>query len=90
MYQLEFTDSAKASIAKFKKSNQQAFKKLSKLLEELIDHPQTGSGHPEPMQKGNDVTYSRQITKKDRLVYDIYDNIVTVLVLSAEGHCSDK
>ncbi len=90
MYHLEFSASAKASIAKYKKSNQQAFKKVTKLLEELIEHPRSGSGHPEPLYSGNDVTYSRRINKKDRLVYDIYDDTIQVLVLSAEGHYSDK
>ena len=55
-----------------------------------MEHPRTGTGHPEPLVGSNDVTYSRRITKKDRLVYDIYDNIVTVLVISAEGHYRDK
>ncbi|MDR3694285.1 type II toxin-antitoxin system YoeB family toxin [Mucilaginibacter sp.] len=34
--------------------------------------------------------WSRQINKKDRLIYTIEDNIVTVTIVSAKGHYSDK
>ncbi len=34
--------------------------------------------------------WSRRITKKHRLVYEIHDNIVTVLVLTAYGHYEEK
>ena len=90
MYRLDFTETAKQSIAKYKKSNLQAFKKIGELLKELQEHPRTGTGHPEPLKGGNNVTYSRAINKKDRLVYDVYDERVTVLVLTAEGHYKDK
>ncbi len=30
--------------------------------------------------------YSKHITKKDRLIYDIYDDVIKVLVLTAKGH----
>lgn len=50
MYHLDFTETAKLSIAKYKKSNTPAFKKVCKLLEELMEHPRTGTGHPEPLK----------------------------------------
>ncbi|KDS37860.1 hypothetical protein M098_4112, partial [Phocaeicola vulgatus str. 3775 SR(B) 19] len=34
--------------------------------------------------------YSREVNKKDRLVYEIYEEVVNVFVISAEGHYSDK
>ena len=40
--------------------------------------------------KGNSVTYSRRISANNRLIYDVYDDIVVVLILSAEGHYGDK
>ena len=38
----------------------------------------------------NDVTYSRHITAHDRIIYDIYDERITVLVIQAEDHYNDK
>jgi len=39
---------------------------------------------------GNDITYSRRISGKDRLIYDIYDDIIAVLIISVGGHYKDK
>jgi len=55
-----------------------------------MEHPRTGTGHPEPLKSGNAITYSRRITASDRLIYDIYDERITVLVLDVEGHYNDK
>lgn len=89
-YQIEFTKEADKVIAKYKKSNPIAFKKLLNLMSELAKHPRTGTGHPEPLISGNDITYSRRISVNDRLIYDIYEQKVTVLILSVEGHYRDK
>lgn len=48
---------------------------------------------PEEMQRYFDslwYTYSRHITAHDRIIYDIYDDRVTVLVVQAEEHYNDK
>ena len=45
---------------------------------------------PEALKGGNDVTYSRHITAHDRIIYDIYDNTLVVLVIDTVGHYSDK
>lgn len=90
MYTIEFSQAAVKSVAKYKKSNPVQYKKLFKLLEELMEHPRTGTGHPEPLKSGNSVTYSRRISKNDRLIYDIYEEKVIVLVLTIEGHYDDK
>lgn len=59
-------------------------------MPELEEHPRTGTGHPEPLKSGNSVTYSRRITANDRLIYDVYDETVTVLIIEIEGHYDDK
>ena len=65
-------------------------KKLYRLLPELEQHPRTGTGHPEPLKGGNGTTYSRRLTAHDRIIYDIYDETITVLVIEVEGHYNDK
>ena len=55
-----------------------------------MEHPRTGIGHPEPLVGGHDVTYSRHITAHDRIIYDIYDESITVLVIQCEEHYDDK
>ena len=61
-----------------------------RIYHELADHPRTGTGHPEPLRGGNDITYSRRLSAHDRIIYDIHDETVTVLVIDVEGHYDDK
>ena len=89
-YVVRYTDEADETISKYKKSNPIAYKKVVRLLEEITDHPREGTGHPKPLVEGNNITYSRRISGKDRIIYEIYDDIVVVLVVSVEGHYKDK
>ena len=89
-YVIEYSSSAQKAIRKWKKANPRAFSKLRDLLPELEQHPRTGTGHPEALKGGKDVTWSRRITAYDRIVYDIYDDTLVVLLVEAEGHYQDK
>lgn len=53
-------------------------------------HPKTGKGHPKPMIGGNSTRWSRHITAHDRIVYDIHDEEITVIVIQVENHYDDK
>ena len=90
MYALEFTSTAEETIKKLKRSEPQAFAKLKKLLIELMNHPTTGTGHPEQLKGERVGQWSRRITQKHRLIYQIKEHEVVVLVLSAYGHYDDK
>ena len=90
MYKLDYTDKAMLDMQRLKNEEPKAFQKLSKLLEELMDHPKTGTGHPEQLKGNRSGLWSRRITKKHRLVYEIHDNKIIVLVLTAYGHYDDK
>jgi toxin YoeB len=89
-YQIKVSPLADKVLREWKKSNPQLFKKYQKLYHEISDHPRTGTGHPEPLIGGSSITYSRRITAHDRIIYDIYDDVVTVLVIEVEGHYNDK
>ena len=77
-------------IARLKKSEPAAYKKVVAFIEELKEHPKTGTGHPEPLKGKPEGRWSRQISKKHRLVYRIYETEVVVLVITAYGHYEDK
>jgi len=55
-YIIDISDHADKIIRKWKKSNPQLFKKYQRIYHELADHPRTGTGHPEPLRGGNDIT----------------------------------
>ncbi len=90
MYRIDFENEVLKTIAKYKKSNPNRYKKLAKLLDDIAEHPRTGLGHPEPLVGGNSITYSRHIAGKDRIIYDIHDESISVYVLEVEGHYKDK
>ena len=66
------------------------YKKALKLIAELYVHPRTGAGKPELLSGDRSSQWSRRISKKRRLVYEIHDAEVVVLVLTAYGHYDDK
>jgi len=89
-YNVDFTKDAQKGVKKWKKSNPILYKKLVIILDEISMHPRIGTGHPEPLRGGKDITYSRRLSAHDRIIYDIHDETVTVLVIDVEGHYDDK
>ncbi len=84
-YILRFSEQAKEDISYHKKSgNKVVFNKITLLLEELTEHPFTGTGKPEPLKHALTGCWSRRINREHRLVYEVVDTIVSVL--SAKGH----
>ncbi len=90
MYKIDFTPQAFADIETLSKTDLSAYKKLLRLLSELAEHPTTGAGRPKPLREDKRGAWSRRITQKHRLVYEIHGEKVLVLVLSAYGHYGDK
>jgi len=81
MYRIEFTSTAAKDVLKLQKSEHRAYVKLENLLQELQEHPTTGTGKPEPLKGNRSGQWSRSISQKHRLVYEIKEEIITVLVL---------
>jgi toxin YoeB len=90
MYSIEYTEQALIDIAKLKKDEPKAYQKVNVFIEELKIHPKTGTGHPEPLKGKPEGRWSRQISKKHRLVYRIFETEVYIDVLTAYGHYEDK
>jgi toxin YoeB len=90
-FRVEIIPEAKIEIAKHLKSgNQASIKKIAKILEELAENPFEGVGKPEELKYKFSGFWSREINKKDRIIYSVEEEIVTVVVISAMGHYSDK
>ncbi len=85
-YHLDFTDKAKEDIAFLKKTGNKAIlNKLQSLLNELADHPFTGTGKPEALKHNLSGLWSRRINQEHRLVYEVVGDTI-VIVLAAKGH----
>ena len=90
MYRIDFTKHAQEDIARLRRDKPAAHKKLVKLLGELMEHPRTGTGKPKQLSGDRAGQWRRKISDKHRLVYEIHDTEVVVLVLSTWGHYDDK
>jgi len=90
-YFVNISDDAKDDIRKLRKSgDMQALKKLDRLLAELENHPTKGTGKPERLKHYEGNRWSRRITEKHRLVYEIFEEVILVEVIAAFGHYDDK
>ena len=89
-YVINHTGKALDDADRLERNEPKAYKKFLQLLDELKEHPKTGTGHPEPLKGQPEGRWSRRISQKHRLVYRIFETEVLVLVLSTYGHYEDK
>ncbi|MCF0193169.1 MAG: Txe/YoeB family addiction module toxin [Prevotella sp.] len=90
-YTLVLSDEALKGLDKWKRSGQmKILLKIARIFDELEEHPYVGIGHPEPLKGGNSDKWSRQIDKKNRIVYTVKDMILQVDVITVIGHYEDK
>lgn len=90
-YKIKLTAEAEKHLAQWRKSGQKkTLQKIASLLEELQNHPTTGTGQVEQLKGNLQGFYSRRIDKASRMIYKIEENVVTVIVISLKGHYSDR
>jgi toxin YoeB len=90
-YKIILKPAAVKDLLKHKKAGDIATnKKIVTILKELEIHPFTGIGNPEELKYNFKGLWSRRLNKKDRIIYEVHENIVTIDVISAIGHYSDK
>ena len=90
MYEIIYSPQAIEDLLRLQRSERAAYKKVGKFIEELKEHPRTGMGHPEQLKGDRAGQWSRTITKKHRLIYEIIEQTVHVDILSSYGHYDDK
>lgn len=90
-FEVILSDRAKKDLLIIERSGDKAsIKKVEQIIAELYIHPESGTGKPERLKFELAGYWSRRINKKDRLVYLIEHNIITVTIVSASGHYGDK
>ena len=90
-FRLKIEKLAESHLEKhFKAGNKASIKKINQILYDLSETPYQGVGKPEALEYGLSGFWSREINFKDRIIYKVEEDIVTVFVISAMGHYSDK
>jgi len=89
-YFVVLTDTTKQQLVKLYKSGDKiVIRRIERILNELSEHPFEGIGKPEQLKYEFSGLWSRRLDKKNRLVYSVTEEIVTVFVLSVKGHYRD-
>ena len=86
IYEVRFSLTVNEDLIKLAKSEPKAYQKALRFIEELREHPKTGTGHPELLKGKPEGRWSREITKKHRLVYRIFENEVVASTHSLVGN----
>jgi len=90
-YTLELSQKAIKDLDFFRKTgSRKLVDKIVVLFSELELHPRTGTGKPKQLAGDLSGYWSRRIDQKHRMIYKIMENVVSVEVLSLQGHYSDK
>jgi len=90
-YFVELSDKAEEHFnLHIKAGNKKLLKRIYKLLKELSEHPETGTGRPHRLKHEKSGLWSRSIDDKHRMLYTIDDQKVIVFVISLWGHYDDK
>ena len=80
--EIRYTPEAEADIMFWKKTGNVAIqRKITKLLDSIIDTPTTGIGKPEQLKYQLSGCWSRRINDEHRMVYRIFDDRIELISL---------
>ena len=85
MYEIEFKKQALKQAQKISE-NKKMMEKLQLILDDIIADPYSTNFKFERLKHNLKGYCFKRLTKKDRVIYEVKDSIVTVSVLSVIGH----
>jgi toxin YoeB len=90
-YSVKLTSQAEKDLRQiYKSGDKNSIKRLERIFDELKENPYEGIGKPKPLKHQYIGFWSRRINKKDRLVYQVNEDIVSVFVVSVKDHYGGK
>ena len=85
-YSLTFSQTAIEELRYVRQHKPSLQAKIDRLIQELAEHPLTGTGKPEKLRYNLAGCLSRRINREDRLVYRINEEDKIVSIESLLGH----
>jgi toxin YoeB len=76
---LAVTPGAVEDLEAWSTANPKVLARIVRLIAETMRSPRSGTGKPERLQHLGGEVWSRRVTEKDRLVYDIKDDVITII-----------
>jgi toxin YoeB len=84
---LSITSAAIEDLEAWSTTNPKVLSRIIRLIAEATRTPRTGTGKPERLKHLGGEVWSRRITEKDRLVYDIQQD--TIVIIACRFHYDD-
>lgn len=85
---IQFNEKAWEQFQYWLEHDKKTWKKINKLLADISRNGNTGLGHPEALKENLSGFWSREIDEKNRLVYNIVDDVITII--QCKNHYGDK
>ena len=82
-----FTQIAKEQWSYREKNDSDMTKRIKKLLADILEHPYTGIGKPEPLKYELAGKWSRRINSEHRLIYSVHDDMIVIYLSFASSAC---
>jgi toxin YoeB len=76
---LSITSGALEDLEAWSTANPKVLSRIIRLIAETMRTPRTGTGKPERLKHLGGEVWSRRITEKDRLVYDIQQDAIVIV-----------
>jgi len=91
MYRIVLTKQAQKDYNYWVSSgNTVAMEKIAELLKDIVKHPYTGIGKPEPLKYDLSGKWSRHINGEHRIIYSVNNKEIEVYVFSMKYHYLKK
>ena len=85
-YSIALLPQAEEDLSYWRKTDPQTVVRIKRLLKDISEHPYSGLGKPEPLKWSLSGKWSRRITRKDRIVYEVDGDRIIVFVLAMRYH----
>ncbi len=88
MSKITFTEPAWEEYLSWQSEDKKTWKSINELIKAIQRNPFRGIGKPEPLKGKLAGKWSRRINKKDRLLYEVKDDMI--VIIQCKGHYADK
>lgn len=85
---IQFEENAWEDFQYWQEQDRKTLKKLNKLINDIERNGNSGIGHPEPLKDNLSGLWSREIDKKNRLIYKIEGDCIKIY--QCKSHYGDK
>ena len=85
---IQFEENAWEDFQYWQEQDRKTLKKLNKLINDIERNGNSGIGYPEPLKDNLSGLWSREIDKKNRLIYKIEEDCIKIY--QCKSHYGDK